>query len=133
MPAATGRRLSSVTRPSMSRGAVSARRASAVATRFGPAIAAANGPVTCTPDRSTRLEAHNIADIGEDDEAFKLVVAVGAAAAHAQGQVDLGAGKLGDRRHRAAALMSAHAIVRAMAHGRAGRSRSRIATRREAA
>ena len=53
-----------------------------------------------TAARTPGSNDHVIADAGEDDEAFEQVIAVGAAAEHAQRQVDLGAGALCDCRHR---------------------------------
>ena len=42
------------------------------------------------------FERQRVGEIGEDDQAFKLVIAVGAAADDAQSQVDLGAGGFGE-------------------------------------
>jgi hypothetical protein len=62
------------------------------------------GPANAQPRILAGHQTHDVAEVRrENDEAFDLVIAVGPAAAHLQGQVDLGAGNFGDRRHRRAA------------------------------
>ena len=60
-------------------------------------MAAANGPVMSSAVVAARLQGERVGEVGERHQAFELVIAVGAAAEHAQCQIDLG-GSLFDQR-----------------------------------
>ncbi len=100
MPAAMGSRLSMLTRPSVririGGGEGLERRIDEIVAGDGGRVRTRHGDGRCT----ARLERHPVTDAGEDDEAFEQMIAVGAAAEHAQRQVDLGACALCDCRHR---------------------------------
>ena len=91
MPAATGNFFSSTKRPALSPPTRARSAAAALSTRLsaGAPQAAANGPAISSAS-GRPAPGERVGEVGESDQAFKLVIAVGAAAEHAQCQIDLG-------------------------------------------
>ena len=100
MPAATGKFFSSRKCPPLRPGTRRAQGGFGLQHQIvgiGPAgrgIAAGDGETGVR----ARLQRERVGDAGKDDQAFQLMIAVGAPADDAQGQVDLGRSLFGERR-----------------------------------
>ena len=93
-PAATGRRLSSVKRPSFRSGISAASARAALSTRLsssGPACSAV-APRTLSDSGLPGAKRQAVADAREHHQAVEQVIAVGAAAEHGEREIDLGRG-----------------------------------------